>query len=55
MEYFNEVIGARKIEILYETAGERLIVDANGEVIGVQAKRKGKVVNVEGNKGCCYC
>lgn len=51
MSILMKAIGARKIEILYETAGERLIVDANGEVIGVQAKRKGKVVNVKATKG----
>jgi len=51
MSVLMKAISARKIEILYETAGERLIVDANGEVVGVQARRKGKVVNVKAVKG----
>ena len=41
----------RKIEILYRTSAERLIVDASGSVIGVKAKAADKTIHVKANRG----
>lgn len=45
-----DAVSERGIEIMWETPGTRLIMDANGQVIGVVAEQGGEEVNIKARK-----
>ena len=46
-----EAIDARKIEVLYETPGRRLVTNEKGEVVGIIADSNGKDMAIKANRG----
>lgn len=44
-------INKRKIEVLFRTPAERLILDSSGGVVGVKAKGTGGVIHIKANRG----
>lgn len=50
IKILKETAEKRGAEILLETPGKRLIVDAKGRVIGVKAESKGKTISVKAKK-----
>ena len=50
MDELMKSVATRKIEILYNTPAERLLLNQNGEVAGVQAKTKKGALNIKAKK-----
>lgn len=51
MDVLSKAITGRKIEVLYDTAAERLIADTNGDIIGVRASRRKKGLTIRAKRG----
>lgn len=45
----------RGIEVLTETRGRELITDTQGEIIGVEAESKGKMLHIKANRSVVIC
>lgn len=50
MDGLMKSIAARKIEILYNTPAERLLMNEKGEVVGIRAKSKKGILNIKAKK-----
>jgi 3-oxosteroid 1-dehydrogenase len=48
--YIKDALAARKIEVLFETPGKRLVADDSG-VIGILAEAKGKPIAIKAKRG----
>lgn len=51
MMFAKEAIDARKIEVLLETPGKRLVTNENGEVVGILADSNGKEIAIRAKRG----
>ncbi|MBI2906083.1 MAG: FAD-dependent oxidoreductase [Chloroflexi bacterium] len=55
MEFMDQQVASRNIEVLYEAPAQRLIVNENDDVVGVRASRGGEEVNIKANKAVILC
>lgn len=56
MQFMYEQVSSRKIEVLYETPAERLLTNADGEVIGARAtNRMGQQLHINASKAVVLC
>lgn len=49
--YAQKALDARKVEVLLETPGKRLVVNEQGQVIGILAESQGKEIAIKANRG----
>lgn len=57
MQFMYEQVNSRRIEVLYQTPGQVLLTNENGEVIGVRATDlpSGREVNIKASKAAMIC